>query len=125
MTSRWQRRSPEEKQRILDNQENKALAREYKHKPWELPKFKEMSMDLMKKSEIPFWCDDCMNITDSYRYILTRSDLISSLTMIKGRCRTCNKVVQKMMEQPMSTAGMVETMILGNLKRQERLTDKR
>ena len=123
--SRWQKRSPEEKQRILDDQEDKALARKYAHNPWEIPRFKEKSMDLMKKSEIPFWCDACMDITDSYRYILTRSDLISSLTMIKGRCRTCNKVVQKMMEQPMSTAGMVETMILGNLKRQERLTDKR
>lgn len=87
MASRWQKRSPEEKQRILSNMDNqnkdqnKGNYNDYFHD--------EPYMEILKKYELPLYCKKC-GWTTSQNYTLSKfTGPFGDFNMVTGTCIKC------------------------------------
>jgi len=123
MTSRWEKRSAEEKARIKAQQEQ--IASKPKKYEFDTDRTNKKAQDIYDKGEIPIMCLKC-NWSGSDKYVLKKYDnpLFGKQDMIVGRCRTCGGELKRVLMLNMDTM-IIEAMIIQNLILQKRITDLR
>lgn len=121
--SKWSKRSPEDKARILAEREalQKAMVEkspEYQYSP-------EKQSEIIKQQEMPLVCPN-HGYTKSERYeIVTEKHplLDQEVSMVLGKCPICGAMARRALT--LSEAGMVFALVLQLLASQGRLVDNR
>ena len=129
MASRWQKRSIEDKQKILSNIENqsKVININNKSKGNYKDYFDDKSyMNILKKSELPLYCKKC-GWTTSQNYTLSKfNGPLGDFNMVTGTCIKCGLPANCSLKgQVYANMQIIYGAICINLIRQNRLVDNR
>ena len=126
--SRWQKRSQEEKEKILADQREREKPRDVRFDE-RLEEQNKIHMELMKSREIPLRCDNCGWVKSEHYTLVTGDDIMSNerISWISGTCVKCGKAVSRPLHiKYMGLDGsMVIAQICMLLDVNGRLTDKR
>jgi predicted Fe-S protein YdhL (DUF1289 family) len=124
---KWKNRSPEEKLKILNDQQKLRDGVERK-KVIGTPGILKDSEALVvyKAKEIPLPCLDCgWKGSDKYRVYKGQDPLGGRCEFVEGACRGCKRIVRRAFPNPLGNEGMVFVLVATELKRSGRLSDER
>jgi len=125
--SRWTRRFPEEKKRILKEKRDRERERKQKM-DLSLHDSRKFS-ELIVNGEIPMLCSKCRNTTYSKNYELVKGKILrnplvrDNTPVVRGKCVCCGNDIQTILDLGMGSAMIM--LNLDKLKIEGRLVDKR
>jgi len=126
--SKWSKRSDEEKRSILEKQNNIKKTTERKHNRGTLLILEDSDgVKVYLNKEIPLACLNCGWVgSDKYTiYINKDNPFAIGHTFIKGTCRKCGQILNRIFPNPLESEGMIFMLTLPVLNSQGRIKDER